>query len=158
MVSNGYFPLLNINSAAPEGVCVAHGCSWHLFAIAEDKLKLPEDSLDADTHICVKKRVILWPAGSVFVIQSLGTLTPQREENNMADGEPRSSLLWVSPWHWEAISWAYVLKQLWLKQLAWERFRSSVVWSHVVIALLIMTLCLLSTLKLVVCRTGQDHI
>ncbi len=111
MVSNGYFPLLNINSVAPEGVCAAHGCSWHLFAIAEDKLKLPEDSLDADTHICVKKRVIQWPAGSVSVIQSLGTLTPQREENKMTDGEPWSSLLWVSPWHWETISWAYVLNK-----------------------------------------------
>jgi len=59
-----------------------------LFAIAEDKPKLPEDSLDAGTHLCVKQRVIQWPAGSVSVIQSLGTLTPHREENKMADGQP----------------------------------------------------------------------
>lgn len=55
---------------------LAHGGSPHLFAIAEDKLKLPEDVLDAGTHLCVKPRVIQWPAGSAFVIQSLCTFTP----------------------------------------------------------------------------------
>ncbi len=127
MVSNGYFPLLNINSAAPEGVCVAHGCSWHLFAIAEDKLKLPEDSLDAYTHLCVKKRVIQWPAGSSrpwFSLSVLSHLSVRKTKWQTVNHE----VLRVSPWHWEAISWAYVLKQLRLKQLAWERFRASVVW------------------------------